>query len=142
MKRNIGRTFVLLNPEHQRVEGYYTLCSCSLSRDSVGDNKKLNYAELPAILIGRLAVDSRLQGQGYGELLLYHALRAAARQSQVVAAHSVVVDAMHERAERFYNRYDFAVVVGTPAEEYPKCLYLEMSMVLAADYAQADAQNR
>jgi len=66
---------------------------------------------------------------------LYHALRAAARQAQVVAAHSVVVDAMHEKAERFYRKYDFVAVVNAPADEYPKRLYLEMNMILAADYA-------
>ena len=57
--------------------------------------KKLpRYPLIPATLLDRLAVDSRYQGQGIGEILLMDALNRALMQSAKIASAAAVVDAM------------------------------------------------
>lgn len=91
------------------VAGYYSLCATSIELTDLPPTlqKKLpRYPLLPAILLGRLAVDTRYPGQRRGELLLLDAVRRALEQSHEIAAMAIVVDAKNEAAARFYERYD------------------------------------
>jgi predicted N-acetyltransferase YhbS len=64
--------------------------------------KKLpRYPNVPATLLGRLAVSEDFRGQGIGELLLLDALQRALGNTREVAAAVVVVDAKDERARGF-----------------------------------------
>jgi GNAT superfamily N-acetyltransferase len=58
-----------------------------------------------ATLLGRLAVDRRRQGKGYGRFLLADALYRAARSE--IASFAVIVDAKDDNARRFYERESF-----------------------------------
>jgi GNAT superfamily N-acetyltransferase len=63
------------------------------------------YPLIPAMLLGRLAVDQRLQGRGYGRFLLADALRRAVRSE--IASFAVIVDDKDVAARRFYERESF-----------------------------------
>ncbi|MBK0506674.1 GNAT family N-acetyltransferase, partial [Klebsiella pneumoniae] len=63
------------------------------------------YPLVPAVLLGRLAVDRKHQGKGYGRFLLADALGRAVRSE--IASFAVVVDAKDEAARRFYERESF-----------------------------------
>jgi GNAT superfamily N-acetyltransferase len=66
------------------------------------------YPLVPVVLLGRLAIDHDYQGRGLGAVLLFDALRRAfAVGTQQIAAVAVIVDALHERARAFYERYGF-----------------------------------
>jgi ribosomal protein S18 acetylase RimI-like enzyme len=55
--------------------------------------------------MGRLAVDSKYQRRGFGELLLVDAFgRTLASE---IATFAFLVDAKDDSAERFYRHYDF-----------------------------------
>ena len=70
---------------------------------------------IPAVLLGRLAVDRREPGAGLGAALLADAVARAHAASQQVAARLLIVHAISPAAERFYLRYGFqALPVGTP----------------------------
>ena len=92
------------------ILGSYTLSSYGID---VGDlpsdvAKKLpRYPLIPATLLGRLAVDRRLQGQGIGEFLLMDALHRALVQSTEIAAAAVAVDAINAGAVKFYQHFGF-----------------------------------
>jgi GNAT superfamily N-acetyltransferase len=60
---------------------------------------------VPATLLGRLAVDRRHQGLGYGRFLLANALYRVARSD--IASFAVIVDAKAEPARRFYEPENF-----------------------------------
>jgi GNAT superfamily N-acetyltransferase len=99
--------FVLVLPEGT-VAGYYTLSSTSLQLTELPAQlvRKLSrYPLVPATLLGRLAVDRRHQGKGYGRFLLADALHRAARSD--IASFAVIVDAKDESARRFYERESF-----------------------------------
>jgi GNAT superfamily N-acetyltransferase len=99
--------FVLVLPEGT-VAGYYTLSSTSvrLAELPAQTTRKLpGYPSIPATLLGRLAVDRRHRGKGYGRFLLADALHRAARSE--IASFAVIVDAKDESARRFYERESF-----------------------------------
>ncbi len=66
VKRKLSACFILPDDDGV-VKGYYTLSSATISRDTLPDQikKKLppTYNDLPATLLGRLAVDVNHQGQ-------------------------------------------------------------------------------
>jgi GNAT superfamily N-acetyltransferase len=108
-KRHIATTFVLVG-EAPDVRGYYTLSQqiVALSDLPADVGRRLpRYPLLPATLIGRLAVDSRHQGEGVGEMLLVDALLRSWEVAQSVASYAVRVDATDEAARAFYGRYGF-----------------------------------
>ena len=109
--------------------GYYTLSASVLSVGEVAPElaRKLpRYPQLPVTLIGRLAVDLRLKGQGCGEYLLMDALHRSLIHSAEIAAMAVVVEAKAETAAAFYRHFDFR-----PLQASPRRLYLSMTTVQA-----------
>jgi ribosomal protein S18 acetylase RimI-like enzyme len=92
------------------VVGFYSLSSLSLSLDSLPAevaHKLPRYDAVPAALIGRLARDERMRGQGMGELLLIDAIRRILGAGRSVAVFAIVVDAKDEPAADFYRAFGF-----------------------------------
>jgi GNAT superfamily N-acetyltransferase len=92
------------------VLGYYTLSSFGIDAGVVPPEiakKPPRYPLIPATLLGRLAVDERHHGEGIGEFLLMDAPHRSRAQSGQIAAVAVVVEAIDERAERFYQHFGF-----------------------------------
>ena len=106
-RKNIAATFILLSAGGA-VGGYYTLSSTALRLGELPEQTKKRlprYPLVPATLLGRLAVDRRHQGRGFGRFLLADALRRAARSE--IASFAVVVDAKDDGARRFYEQEGF-----------------------------------
>jgi GNAT superfamily N-acetyltransferase len=70
------------------------------------------YPLVPATLLGRLAVDKRFRGQGYGRFLLADALLHAMRSE--IASFAVIVDAKDDAARRFYESESFLPLPDQP----------------------------
>jgi uncharacterized protein (DUF1778 family) len=69
MRRGVARVFVLCEQGFIDVLGYYTLSPTSIDYGDLPAeiSKRLpRYPTLPALLLGRLAVEARRQGQGLG----------------------------------------------------------------------------
>ena len=82
------------------------------------------YEELPAALIGRLAVDLRYRGQKLGGFLLLDALQRCLATSERLGLLAVTVDAKGDRARAFYEAFEFRPFVG---EKYH--LYLPVAKI-------------
>ena len=126
-RRRVAAPFVLCEGESDTVLGYYTLSALSIDLGAWPDEviRTLpRYPVVPATLLGRLAVDGRLRGQGLGEYLLVDALRRASIASREVAAVAVIVDAKDDRAITFYQRYGFI-----PFADAPMRLFLPMETI-------------
>ena len=122
--KDIGRTFVLVDEGQDRIWGYYTLSSATINFDEYPENAGLPRYPIPAILLARLAVDQRRQGEGLGRDLLLHALNTARRYAETIAAAAVVVDALDEAAQAFYEKYGFQ-----PLNKPGRHLYLTMKKI-------------
>lgn len=111
VKRKLSACFVLIDKETEKISGYYTLSSNSISNDSIPDSfkKKLpkSYLSIPTILIGRFAINKNFQGKGIGRFLLIDSLKRCYDTSNSIGAFAVVVDPLDVEAERFYEKYGF-----------------------------------
>lgn len=111
VKRRLCACFILAD-EGNTVKGYYTLSSASIQRELLPENiiKRLppSYHNLPATLLGRLAIGNLYKGKGLGELILIDALKRSYDASlQSIGSMAVVVDPIDGEATAFYNKYGF-----------------------------------
>ena len=84
--RRVAACFVTLTADDQ-VAGYYTLASASLVLATLPPEtaRKLpRYPTIPAVRLGRLAVDKAYRGQGLDGAMLADALARAARSQILV----------------------------------------------------------
>lgn len=124
MKRRVSRVFVARAPEKKsRVLGFYTLSAISLDLSALPEKvaRKLPKHPVPAALIGRLAVDLVAQNMGTGRMLLADALKRTIAVSDDIAIYAMVVDAINQQAEAFYERYGF-----TPLARGSRRLFLPL----------------
>lgn len=108
-KRDLARTYVLVESGETVVKGYYALSNHTVLHDVLPEDqtKGLPRIDVPVVLIGRLAVDLTTQGQGMGEFLLIDALRRAEYLAGKIGIRAVEVDAINDAARKFYEKYGF-----------------------------------
>lgn len=114
VRRRVTACYVALT-EHQRIAGYYTLASASvlLSDLPMALSKRLpRYPTVPAIRMGRLAVDKEFKGIGLGGALLADALTRSTRSE--IAAYALLVDAKDESAAAFYKHHGLVELPSQP----------------------------
>ena len=124
IKRRVTACFTALDSSG-RVAGYYTLASASILLTDLSESlaKKLpRYPNVPAVRMGRLAVDQDFKGKGLGAALLADALRRAVTAE--IAAYAFVVDAKGESAAEFYAHHGFRATADNPL-----FLYLPLATV-------------
>jgi len=128
-KRNLGRTYVALQGEDRRVQGYYTLSSGAIEAGSLPANqaKKLPRHAVPVVLLARLAVDQSVQGRGLGGFLLRDAMTRSLDLSEKLGIHAVIVDALDAEAKTFYERFGFMLLTDDNMR-----LFLPLSTIRSA----------
>lgn len=62
---------------------------------------------VPVILLSRLAVDTKEQGEGLGAALLRDAIIRAVAAAEIFDVRALLVHALHEPARAFYAHFDF-----------------------------------
>ena len=109
MRRGVAAPYVAA-PYDNTVIAYYTLSAFKIDLPDLpeGERKKLpRYPDVPATLLGRLAVDQNYRGQGLGEHLLLHALKRSYDLSSAIASYAIVIDAKDDAAIAFYQHFNF-----------------------------------
>ena len=126
-KRRITRCFVAINTKSD-IAGFYTLAATSILLNQLPDMiaKKLpRYPTVPAVRLGRLAIDLSTQGQGLGAALLADAINRSIHSD--IACFALIVDAKDKQAAQFYEHHGFYAFANNP-----HCLYLPLSKALSA----------
>jgi ribosomal protein S18 acetylase RimI-like enzyme len=127
IRRRVTACFVAL-ADDGRIAGYYTLASAGVL---LGDlppvlaRKLPRYPSVPAVRMGRLAIDRGFAGGGLGAALLADALDRACRSE--IAAYALTVDAKNEEAAAFYRHHGFMAFASAPLT-----LFLPLGTVRAA----------
>lgn len=108
-KRNLGRTYVAVQPGEKRVCGYYTLASGAVAFEKLSEAsaRKLPKHPVPVVLLARLAIDQTVQGQRLGEALLVDALSRCLQLADKLGIYAIEVDAIDQQARAFYEKYGF-----------------------------------
>ncbi len=113
-ERGLSRAWVALLAN--KVIGYYTLSSAHLELFELPKKAQRGLPKypIPAIRIGRLAVDCSMQGQGFGGCLLFNALHRILSVATEIGIRLIFVDAKHEMAKSFYLKYGFSPLPMNP----------------------------
>jgi GNAT superfamily N-acetyltransferase len=115
-RRDATRTFVETD-ERGAVCGYYTLVAGQLEHFEATEAVRKGLSRhfpIPVVILARLAVDERSQGQGLGASLLSDALTRICRAAQEVAVRAVVVHAIDDESASFYEHFGFRGLSGAP----------------------------
>ena len=113
--KGVSRTFVLIDSTSttpNRILGYFTLSASEGQSHELPDvlAKRLP-RRIPAVRLGRLAVDQEFQRQGYGSALLVEAIRRVAATSSQIGIAGLFVDAKDSVASSFYQKFGFVPLV-------------------------------
>jgi ribosomal protein S18 acetylase RimI-like enzyme len=115
VRRRVANCFVVVETATQRVAAFYTLSAASIPLTELppDEAKRLpRYPAVPAVRIGRLAVDRHFQRRGLGELMLINVVHRTIQDA--AAAFALLVDAKNDIAVTFYQRYGFRLIAGKP----------------------------
>jgi GNAT superfamily N-acetyltransferase len=113
-RRRLASPFVMVMPDGT-IGGYYTLSATAIRLRDLPEElaRRLpRYPLVPASLIGRLAIDRRHHGQGWGSFLLLDALHRCTTSQ--IAAFAVIVDAIDDTARAFYLHNSFLPLPDSP----------------------------
>jgi GNAT superfamily N-acetyltransferase len=111
-KSGASRTYVVCMG--RRVVAYYALAAGAVAHvDAPGRVRRNMPDPVPVMVIGRLAIDQSIQGQGTGPALLRDAILRTLQAADIAGIRAILVHAISERAKRFYEKWGF---VSSPVE--------------------------
>lgn len=119
---NTAATWVIVDA-HDVIAGYATLSMTGIDRITAPEAMAKGASDpIPALLVGRLAVDRRHAGQGLGTALVAHLLATAVELDEQAACRAVIVAAVNEQARTWWQSFGFASL--DPSEPSSLDLYL------------------
>ncbi len=122
-----SRTYVTTDGD--RVTGYHSVSAFALLRsDATGRARRQAPRQIPAILLGRLAIDRQAQGHGLGGGLLRHAMELTVAASETIGVRMLVVTALHPGAAEFYERFGLSRSPTNPLDLMITVADIEASM--------------
>ncbi len=99
----------------KRVAGYYALASGSISPELAPGSFRRNMPNpIPAVILGRLAVDKSWQGRGVGRSLMQDAALRVLQAADTIGIRGMVVHALSDSARAFYLKLGFKESPGQP----------------------------
>lgn len=104
-------TYLLLDgePGDEGIAGYFCLSAGEVRRDEAPATIARRAPEpIPVMRMGRFAIDTRYQGNGWGAELLREALLSAVAAGTLIGARALLVDAISDQAAAFYLRFGFS----------------------------------
>ena len=106
-RRNTAATWVIANADSV-VVAYVSLAMTSIDRSAAPSSVAKHALDpVPALLIGRLAVDRSVAGLGVGTALVVHVLATAVDLNARAACRAVVVSALDDSARSWWDRLGF-----------------------------------
>ena len=103
-----GTTYVAYSESGELI-GYYTIANSSIPIEALPEDQTRGapkYPQIPAILLGRLAVEKRHAKKGNGEQLLRHCLNTALSIAAQTGVRYVITDAYQDKVA-WYKKYGF-----------------------------------
>jgi len=111
----VPHCFVAVEATTSTIAAWYSISAASIPLVDLppDETKRLpRYPTVPAVRIGRLAVDQSFQGRGLGAALLADAATRTLKAD--AAAFTLLVDAKNDRAVAFYQRFGFRILASQP----------------------------
>jgi GNAT superfamily N-acetyltransferase len=103
-----SRTWVVVEAGSREVVAFYASATASVLRSSTPKRMQRNQPEeMPAILLARMAVDSKHKSGGLGTALLKHFMLKGLEVAQSVGVRVLLIHAKDNEAKTFYAHYGF-----------------------------------
>jgi GNAT superfamily N-acetyltransferase len=103
-----SRTYVVCRGSSNEVVAYYSLSAGAVAHAGAPGRVRRNMPDpVPVMVIGRLAVDRAVQGQGVGRGILRDAILRTIQAAAIVGIRAILVHAISGDAARFYERCGF-----------------------------------
>lgn len=101
-----SRTFVCC--DDAQVMAYYSLASSAVTTNTAPGHFRRNMPDpIPVVVLGRLAVDKSLHGQGLGRALMRDAGLRVIQVAETIGIRGMLVHALSDEAREFYLRVGF-----------------------------------
>jgi len=101
-----SRTFVCCDDAN--VMAYYSLASSAVVTNNAPGRFRRNMPDpIPVVVLGRLAVDKSLHGQGLGRALIRDAGLRVIQVAEIIGIRGMLVHALSDEAREFYLRVGF-----------------------------------
>ena len=117
-RRGFAKTYVVVADNGTAVAGFVCVSAAQVEAVQLPANLKLPRYPVPALRIGRLAVDVHYQRQGIGQLLMGFALQLALDFSNQIGLYAVLIDAKDARAKGFFETLGFKSTLDNPLSLY------------------------
>jgi predicted N-acetyltransferase YhbS len=105
---DLGRCYVCVDADTDKIIGYYTLSAVAVEHADLPGKARRNAPNpVPAVLMGRLAIDTKAQGSGLGRFLVRDAILSTLAAADRIGVRLLLVHALHERAATFYEKLGF-----------------------------------
>ena len=128
-RHDTAATWVILDADDV-VVAYASIAMTGIDRSAAPPSVARRAPDpVPALLLGRLAVDRRHAGLGIGTALAAHVLATAVELNSKAACRAVVVTALNSEARRWWERLGFQAL--DPTDETCLDLYLLTSEIEA-----------
>ena len=128
-RRDTAATWVIADEDYV-VVAYVSLSMTGIDISNAPDElAKRSPKVIPALLLGRLAVDQRYAGMGVGTKLVAHVLATAVDLNTKAACRAVVVNVLNEGVRAWWQRFGFQPF--DPADPKGLDLYLLASQIQA-----------
>lgn len=106
-RRDTAATWVIADA-HNAVVAYASIAMTGIDRSAAPPSVARQAPDpVPALLLGRLAVDRRHTGSGVGTALVAHVLSTAVELNASAACRAVIVSALNNNARRWWERLGF-----------------------------------
>jgi GNAT superfamily N-acetyltransferase len=106
-RRDTAATWVIADADHV-VVAYASVAMTGIDRSAAPESVGKGAPDpVPALLLGRLAVDRRYSNLGIGTALAAHVLATAVELNEKAACRAVVVTALNAKARAWWERLGF-----------------------------------
>jgi GNAT superfamily N-acetyltransferase len=106
-RRDTAATWVIAD-EREAVVAYASVAMTGIDRSAAPLGLAKQAPDpVPALLLGRLAVDRRYAGKGIGRALVVHVLATAVELNASAACRAVVVSTLNRRARHWWEQFGF-----------------------------------
>jgi GNAT superfamily N-acetyltransferase len=121
-KRNVTTAWIMVREsEPHTICGFFTLSTATLEIEELPKNVRRGlplYRPMPALKLGRMAVDDRFRGQDFGTILTEEAFSICLRLRQSVGFVALLVDAKSDSLVEYYEQRGFSRFPDQPRSLY------------------------
>ena len=141
-KELLATTFVMENDE--QTLGYYSLLNDSLQlREDMFASKsqfrkflrelmpypKRHLKTIPALKIGRLAIDKSFKGKGLGSVIMANIISKCIKMNKAQACRLITVDA-YKQAIPFYQKMGFKFLTEDDKNDTTRLMFLDLANII------------